>query len=100
MQLYLFRKRGLRTVRTRIGKNGQAFVYGVERIMTAGRAAKLFTAHGLKVKSFRYFRIASSKLGKLADKKAIGLIGIEKKVCSIPFFARFFSLHYNIVFKR
>jgi ubiquinone/menaquinone biosynthesis C-methylase UbiE len=100
MQLHLFKKRGLRTVTKKIGKSGQAVLYGVERILTASKVSKLFTAHNLKVKSLRYFRIAGSKLGNFLDKRGIDLLNIERRICKTPFLRTLFSVHYNIVFRN
>ena len=97
VQLRLFKKRGLRTIKKRMGKNGQAVMYGVERIVRANRVARLFAEHGLKVKSLRYFRIASSEMGRFADKRGIDLLHIERGICKIPFLSIPFSVHYNIV---
>jgi len=100
MQLHLFKKRGLRTVTKKIGKNGQAVLYGVERIVGANRVARLFGEHGLRVKSLRYFRIASSEMGRFADKHGTDLLQIERRICKMPFLSTLFSVHYNIVFSN
>jgi SAM-dependent methyltransferase len=100
MQLHLFKKRGLRTVKEKMGKNGQAVLYGVERILTASKVAKLFTAHNLKVRSLRYFRVASSKLGSFSDKRGINLLNMERGICKLPLLRTLFSVHYNIVFSH
>lgn len=100
MQLHLFTKRGFKTIRNKIGRNGQTFLYGVERIMTPKRVTKLFGENGLHVKSLRYLRVASSKLGKLADKNDFNIMDIENAVCKVPFVRNVFSIHYNIVFLR
>ena len=100
MQLHLFKKRGLRTVTKKIGKNGEAVLYGVERILTARKVAKLFSTHNLKVRSLRYFRIASSKLGNFPDKRGIDLLNIERRICKLPLLSTLFSVHYNIVFSH
>ena len=100
MQLHLFKKRGLRTVTKKIGKNGEAVLYGVERILTARKVAKLFSTHNLKVRSLRYFRIASSKLGNFPDKRGIDLLNIERRICKLPLLSTLFSVHYNIVFSN
>ena len=100
MQLHLFTKRGFKTIRNKIGRNGQTFLYGVERIMTPKRVTKLFGENGLHVKSLRYLRVASSKLGKLADKNDFNIMDIENAICKVPFFRNIFSIHYNIVFLR
>jgi ubiquinone/menaquinone biosynthesis C-methylase UbiE len=97
MQLHLFRKRGFRTVQKRIGKNNQAILYGVERILTANRVAKLFTRHNLNVNSLRYFRLAPSKLGRFLDKCGIDFLNTEKIICKPPFLRNLFAVHYNIV---
>ncbi|MCK4831007.1 class I SAM-dependent methyltransferase [bacterium] len=98
MQLHLFTKRGFKTIKNRVDRNGQAFLYGVERIMTPKRVVKLFGENGLHVKSLRYLRVASSKLGKLADKNNFSIMDVEKAICKIPFVRSIFSIHYNIVF--
>jgi ubiquinone/menaquinone biosynthesis C-methylase UbiE len=100
MQLHLFTKRGFKTIKNRVDRNGQAFLYGVERIMTPGRVAGLFGKNGLRVKSVRYLRVASSKLGKLADKNDFNIMDIENAICKVPFVRNIFSIHYNIVFLR
>lgn len=97
MQLHLFKRRGLRTVTKKKGKNGQAIMYGVERILTASKVAKLFTAHNMKVMSLRYFRIASSKLGNFLDKRGIDFLNAERRICKTPFLGILFSVHYNMV---
>lgn len=100
MQLHLFTKRGFKTIRNKIDQNGQTFLYGVERIMTPKRVTKLFGENGLHVKSLRYLRVASSKLGKLADKNDFSIMAIENAICKVPFVRNIFSIHYNIVFLR
>jgi len=100
MQLHLFTKRGFKTIKNRVDRNGQAFLYGVERIMTPKRVAGLFGKNGLRVKSLRYLRVASSKLGKLADKNDFNIMDIENAICKVPFVRNIFSIHYNIVFLR
>jgi ubiquinone/menaquinone biosynthesis C-methylase UbiE len=97
MQLHLFKKRGLRTVTKKVLKNDQAVLYGVERILTARKVARLFTTYNLKVKSLRYFRIASSKLGNFLDKRGIDFLNVERRICKTPFLSTLFSVHYNIV---
>lgn len=100
MQLHLFTKRGFKTIKNKIGQNGQTFLYGVERIMTPKRVTKLFGENGLHVKTLRYLKVASSKLGKLADKNNFSIMDVEKAICKIPFVRSIFSIHYNIVFLR
>ena len=100
MQLHLFMKRGFKTIRNTVGQNGHAFLYGVERIMTPKRVVALFQKNGLLVKSLRYFRVANSKLGKLAGKNDFDIMDIEKVICKIPLVKNLFSIHYNIVFIR
>jgi ubiquinone/menaquinone biosynthesis C-methylase UbiE len=97
MQVHLFKRRGLRTVKRKIGKNGQAIMYGVERILPASKVVRLFTAHNLKVRSLRYFRIASAKLGSFLEKRDIDVLDVERKICKTPFLNTLFSVHYNIV---
>lgn len=100
IQLNLFKKRGFRTIRREIGKNGKMFLYGDERIMTAKRVAELFESNGFRVKSLRYFRMASSKLGKQADRHGFNIIAIEHLICKVPIFRHIFSAHFNIVLMK
>ena len=100
MQLYLFKKRGFRTIRREIGKNGKTFLYGDERIMTAKRVVELFESNGLRAKSLRYFRMDSSKSGKQADRYGFNIIAIERLICKVPIFRHIFSGHFNIVLMK
>jgi ubiquinone/menaquinone biosynthesis C-methylase UbiE len=100
MQLKLFSQRGFRTIKSRTGNNGSVVPYGNERIVRASRAARLFGDHGLSVKSLRYFRIASTKMGVFADRHGINLVPIERGTCKIPFINRVLSVHYNLVFSK
>ena len=100
LQLYLFKKRGFRTIRRKTGKNGKTFLYGDERIMTAKRVSELFESNGLRVKSMRYFRMASSKLSKLVNRHSYNIITLERLICEMPIFKHIFSVHFNIVLMR
>ena len=66
--------------------------------MRSGRVIELFEKTGLHVKSLRYFRVASSKIGKLADTKGFEILKLEEALCKIPLVRNVFSVHYNIVF--
>jgi len=100
MQLQLLKRRGFKTIRRMTLDDGQVIDYGVERIVTARRLIRLFKFHGLRVKSLRYFRIASAKLGNILEKMGFDLLSDERVICNIPFFNRSFAVHYNIVFKK
>lgn len=100
MQLKLLKERGLKTIDKKVGKNGEEVVYGVERIIPSSVVAKLFGKNRLRVKSLRYFRMASSKLGRLANKNGIALMNLEKRLCKIALMSKIISIHYNIVFKK
>ena len=100
MQLHLFKRRGLRTVTKKIGKNGHALMYGVERILTASKVARLFSKYDVRLKSLRYFRIATSKLGRFLEKCGIDFLNTERVICKMPVLRTVFSVHYNIVFSK
>lgn len=100
MQIYLFKKRGFRTIVKRVGEDGEGYLYGVERVIPAREVAKLFGNNNLKVKSLRYFRVAGSKLARVMDKRGLSLMKLEKRLCKIGLLSRIISVHYNIVFQK
>jgi len=85
MQLRLFRQRGLKTITTKHG-----VPYGNERVLTAGRAIKLFKAEGLSLESKRYFRVFPAGKGNMQ---------LDKALVKLPV-SRLFTVHYNLVMTK
>jgi len=100
IQLQLLKRRGFKTIRWKTKKNGQGLLYGVERIVTAGRLVRLCECQGLKLESLRYFRIANARMGSFIEKRGFDLVAAERQICSIPFVRNLLSVHYNIVFRK
>ncbi|MBN1849828.1 MAG: methyltransferase domain-containing protein [Deltaproteobacteria bacterium] len=100
MQFTLMKKRGLKTIDKRNNANGKAYLYGDERILPARQVARLFRKHHLKIKSLRYFRVASSALAQAFDKKGINPMAFEKKILRSSLLSRLISVHYNIVLQK
>jgi 2-polyprenyl-3-methyl-5-hydroxy-6-metoxy-1,4-benzoquinol methylase len=57
LQLQLLRQRGLRTIGEYIDAAGKVHLYGVERITTASRIARLFRKHGFELVEVKRFRV-------------------------------------------
>lgn len=100
MQFSLLKRRGLMTLEKRYDEDGRGYLYGAERILPAKRVAKLFREYNLKVKSVRYFRVASSTLVKVFSKSDINLMALEGRLLRFPLLSRLISVHYNIVLQK
>ena len=100
MQISVFLKRGFRTVQEKVGEDGKFYLYGAERIIPARQVARLFCYNDLRMVSLRYFRVATSQLGKTLDRKGRYLMKLENGLCKIPFMAWIFSVHYNMVLQK
>ena len=100
MQLRLLRKRRINTIKRKLGKDGETYLYGIERIMPPRWVAKLFSDNNLKTRSFRYFRMAPAIWGNLADRRGIDLFKLETRMSKIALFSKIFSVHYNFVFQK
>ncbi|MBW2119559.1 MAG: methyltransferase domain-containing protein [Deltaproteobacteria bacterium] len=100
MQVRLFLKRGFRTVVKRTGEDGVTHVYGNERILRAGRTAEHFRPYNMQVESLRYFRIFGASIARWMSRAGLPVLDIEERLCKLAFFARIFSVHYNIVLQK
>ena len=100
LQLQLLRKRRLNTIKMEVARSGETYLYGIERIMPARLVAKLFGENNLAMKSLRYFRTGSVALGKLADKRGIDFMKVDRNLAKIALFSKIFSVHYNFVFQK
>lgn len=100
MQLSLLKRRGLKTIEKRHDENDREYLYGVERILPAKSVARLFKTYNLKVNSLRYFRLASSALAKVFDKRGVNLMAFEGRLLRFPLLSRLICIHYNIVLQK
>ena len=100
MLIRVFLKRGFRTVKEKVGEDGKFYLYGDEHVITARQVARLFGDYDLRVVSLRYFRIACTKLAKAVDRDGRYLIGLERRLCEIPFLSKGLSVHYNMVLQK
>jgi len=100
MQIRVLMKRRFKTVQERLGEDGKFYLYGYERIIPARQVARLFCYNDLRMVSLRYFRVATSQLGKTLGQKGRYLIKLEYGLCKIPFLAWVFSVHYNMVLQK
>jgi len=100
MQLHLLKRRGFKTIETRIDEYGRRYQYGLERILSPRKILSLFGKHDLKLKSLRYFRVASSGLAKKIGCRGSNLPALERVLLKIPFLSRIIAIHYNIVLRK
>jgi len=100
MQIRVCRKRGFRTIQKRLGQDSKECLYGVERIISARKVARLFGNYDLRVVSLRYFRVVCTKLAKVVDREGRCLLGLERRLCRIPFISKVPSVHYNMVLQK
>ncbi len=91
IQLQLIKQRGFKTKKTFTDSDGESFAYGVERITTAKRIAKLFMTNGFELSSIKYYR------------KLPNFIGINKLVWLEKVIPDWFVpayTHFNIVLRK
>ena len=100
MQTRVLLKRGFKTVQEKMGEDGKFYLYGAERIIPSRQVARLFRNHDMRMVSLRYFRVATSRLGRTLDQKGRYLMTLENRLCKISLLSLVFAVHYNMVLQK
>lgn len=96
VQILLFKKRGITTVKKVTNEKGQIFLYGNERIIIPYNLKNILENRGFKVKLINFFRVLPRRISYIVGINFTNLIEKKLLIEKIPLFA----VHYNLVAKK